>query len=150
MSRHYLEIPTIAPELRDRTLWSTLAEEQRRILLVRVEVWRSYHPLLQFLAIGCLHPTVVYFAQSKLVIDVLVLKAELCLQACLLFLCWSDCEDFVSLRNALTDSKQLLVTQKSNAHIVVVALGELFHLTLEVGLIDILRSMPYADEVEFL
>ena len=40
---HYLEIPTIAPELADRTLWASFAEEKGRILLVRVEVaWIDY------------------------------------------------------------------------------------------------------------
>ena len=147
---HDLEIPPVAPELGNRTLRSAFAEEQRRVLPVRIEVRRCHHPLLHLLSVGRLHPSVVYFAQCELVVDVFVLEGELCLKACLLLLRRRDGVDFVGLGETLTDGQQLPVAQQGNADIVVVALRELLHLALETGLIDVLRRMPYADEVEDL
>ena len=77
VGRHNLEIPTIAPELADRTLRTAFAEEQGRILLVRVEMRRIDNPGQHLLAVSGFHPASLYFTHFQLVVDLFVLEGEL-------------------------------------------------------------------------
>ena len=74
---HNLEIPPVAPELGNRRLRASLAEQKRRISLCGVEMRRINHPGEHLFAVRGLYPALLYLAQSQLVEDVLVLKAKL-------------------------------------------------------------------------
>ena len=149
VSRHYLEVPAVAPELAYGALRSALAEEQCRILLVRVEVWRQYYPYLHLLAVGSLHPALLHLAHLELVVERLVLEGEL-LHLCLLrVLAWCDDVELVSLRDAVARSENLARVaehlERTEVHPVV---GELANIAVEVGLVHVYTSVPAAYEVE--
>ena len=84
MCCHYLEVPTIAPELAYRTLRTTLTEQQCRIFLVLVEVWWKYNPYQHLLAVCSLYPAFLNLTHFKLVVEGLVLPCHL-LHLCFLY-----------------------------------------------------------------
>ena len=75
---HNHEVPTVAPELGDRTLRTTFAEEQGGVFLCLVEVRWQNNPSEHVLAVRSLHPTLLYSGLSQLVEDMFVLLGQLC------------------------------------------------------------------------
>ena len=74
---HYLEVPAVAPELRDRRLGSTFAEEQGGVLLALFVVGRQHDPYQLLLAVGSRYPILLHLAKSQLREDVVVLVSQL-------------------------------------------------------------------------
>ena len=74
---HNLHVPTITPELAYRTLRTTFAEEQCRVLFIRIELRRIDDPCQHLFAVSCFHPAAFYFTHFDLVIDLLVLLGQL-------------------------------------------------------------------------
>ena len=87
---HNHEVPTIAPELANRTLWATFAEQEGRVFLVVIEVRRQYYPIKHFLAICCFYPTLLYLYLTELVGDMFVLECNLLNGSLLDILSWSN------------------------------------------------------------
>ena len=116
----------------------------------QVEVGRQDDPHLLLLAVGCLHPTLLHFGQSELVEDMLVLIRELHHFGGLGLLGRSDGEKVVGMADGVAGDEQLLalVAQQLHRAVVVPAVGELLHLSVEIGLIDHHAGMPDAQEVE--
>ena len=74
---HNHEVPTVAPELADWALRTAFTEEQGRIFLGLVEIWRQDNPVEQVLSVSCLGPALLHFRHSQLVEDMLVLEGNL-------------------------------------------------------------------------
>ena len=75
---HDLEVPAVAPELAYGALRAAFAEEQGGVFLVWVEIGRENDPCEHVLAVGGLHPTLLYLAERKLGEDVVVFAGNLC------------------------------------------------------------------------
>ena len=91
---HELQIPAIAPELADRTLWTSLAEKKSRILLVRVEISRINYPWKHIFSIDSLGPACFYFTHLQLTEYLIVF---FCDAGYCIFLFQIDSEQFVCL-----------------------------------------------------
>ena len=63
---HHLEVPAVAPELAYRTLRTTLAEQQGRILLAFLVVGGQHHPYKFLLAVGGRHPVLLHLTECQL------------------------------------------------------------------------------------
>ena len=74
---HHLEVPAVAPELADRTLRTTLTEQQGGIFLSFFIVGRQHHPYQFLLAVGGGYPVLLHLAEGQLVEDVVVLVSHL-------------------------------------------------------------------------
>lgn len=74
---HHLEVPAVAPELADRTLWSSLTEEQSGVFLSLLVIGGQYYPYQFLLAVGGRNPTLHDLTEVQLVEDMLVLKRDL-------------------------------------------------------------------------
>ena len=108
-------------------------------------------PYLHLLAVRGLHPAVRDVAHSHLVVDVLVLEGDLRLLRLSLLFGGLDDVEVTGDGDALACAEELArVAQQLESHVVVVALGQLLHLTLEVGLVGVDCGVPAADEVEGL
>ena len=146
---HDHEVPAIAPELGNRTLRSSLTEEQGGVLLVGIEVWRQDNPCQHILTITGLHPTLLYFGLSELIQDVLVLESQLG-NLCLLWLLEVGRYDIeVGRRCVVVALHQQLLTiiHQGDGAEVIPSFCELFQFSLPVDGIKILRSVPYANEI---
>ena len=77
ISCHNLEVPAIRPELAYRALRTSFTEQQSRIFLVRIKLWRINHPCQHLFTICCFHPATFHFTHFQLVIDLFVLLCQL-------------------------------------------------------------------------
>ena len=152
---HNLEVPAIAPELAHRTLWTTLAEQQRGIFLAFLVVGRQHHPYQLLLSVGGLHPALLHLAECQLVKDVLVLKRDLGngsgRTASRLFL-GAGGGYHIDVRRGtetLAGGQNLLSVV---GHLQTRPVGPVFrqlgHLTLLAGTVHIAAAVPDAQEVE--
>ena len=155
---HDHEVPTIAPELTDRTLRTTLAEEQGRIFLILIEVWRQDHPVEHLLAIGCLHPFLAYLSWSELIEDMLILEGELldlylCTNGSLLLTCLllDRCDDIQIGRLHITVALYedlLAVVHHLHRTEVSPEIRQQFYFSFPVDGVEVLCGVPYTDEVD--
>lgn len=74
---HHLEVPAVAPELADRTLWTSLTEEQGGVFLSLLIIGGQYYPYQFLLAVGGRNPTLHDLTEVQLVEDMFVLKRDL-------------------------------------------------------------------------
>ena len=147
---HDHEVPTIAPELGNRTLRSTLTEEQGGVLLRFVEVRRQNHPGQHILAITGFHPTLLDSGFGQLVENVLILKGQLG-NLCLLRLLEVGCDDIEVGRRCVVVSlhQQLLaIIHQRDGSEVIPSFCELLQFTFPVDSVKVLCSMPYTNEVD--
>ena len=71
---HYLEVPSVTPELAYRRLRTALAEEKRRILLIRIKMRRIDNPTEHLFAVSCLCPALLNLTGCKFIQNMFVLK----------------------------------------------------------------------------
>ena len=148
---HDLEVPAVAPELAYRALRAAFAEEQGGVFLVWVEIGRENDPCEHVLAVGGLHPTLLYLAERKLGEDVVVFAGNLCYHGFLHILARGDDVDVGGRGEALACGEQLLaVVGEGYAAVVCLVVGNLTNGAFQVYLIHIDASVPYADEREGL
>ncbi len=139
---HYHKVPTVAPELRDGTLRTTFAEEERGIFLRGIKVRRQDDPGQHLLTVGCLHPTLFNGGLRKLVEDVLVHFGYL------LYLCIGNRVSRVNdievsrFRDAVTFRNKFLFIKHLHGTKVGPVVAELLDFALEVRLVKILRCVP--------
>ena len=78
MCSHYLEVPSVAPELAHRTLRSAFTIEQGRVFLSLIEVWGQYYPAQHIFAVSCLYPLFSDFPHLQLAVNMLIFVCKLC------------------------------------------------------------------------
>ena len=142
---HDLHVPAIAPELADRALRTTLAEEQGRVLLVSIEARRKYNPREDVLAIHRLASAWLHIAPVDIVTEVLVLVREL---SGIAFLHIHK-EVFLGFFHRLASTKQFFATE-SHVRVIILPISDFLHLSLQVGAIHMRRTMPSTHEVKCL
>ena len=147
---HDHEVPTIAPELRNRTLRTTLAEEQSGVLLSFIEVRWQNHPGQHLLTIAGLHPTLLNSGLGQLVENVLVLEGELSNLSLLRLLEVRSYDIEVSRRcEVMTFHQQLLaIVHQVDRSEVIPCICELLQFALPVDGVEVLCSMPNANEID--
>ena len=147
---HDHKVPTIAPELRNRTLRTTFAEEQGGVLLGFVEVWRQYNPSQHILSIAGLYPTLLYFGLGELVENVLVLESQLSnLRLLRLLEVGGDDIEISWGCIVVTFHQQLFaIIHQMDGSKVIPSLCHLLELSLPVDGIQILCGMPNANEID--
>ena len=141
---HKLEVPTIAPELRNYTLRATLTVEQCRILLCLVKVRWKDNPSEHLLAVGSCHPALLDLAHLDIVVDSLIYVCEL------LHLSALEVE-FEHLRRHRNRHHRAYATTTANLERVdvVVALSQHLNLArlLNFGGADLVGSLDWGDKV---
>ena len=166
LSCHNHEVPTVAPELRNGALRSTFAEEQGGVLLIRVEVRRFDNPVVHVLASSCLYPTGFTASCCNLVEDVVVLMSNL--RELYYSITEHICEIevgrvhvvvtlqekssalFVSLCGGSSRCILFFSGYKCQRTKVGLIVRELLYVAFEVCAIEILRCVPYSEEVDGL
>ncbi len=122
---HQLEVPAVAPRLRDDALRAALAVEQRGVLLRRVEVGGQDDPYEHLLAVGGRHPALLHLAQPDGVVDPPVDRGELLHRA----VGGVDCEELGGHRDARHLGGDAPLGHREGVD-VVVALGDDLHLAV--------------------
>ena len=138
-----MEIPSITPELTDRTLRTALAVEQRGVFLFRVEFWRIDNPHVHLLTIDSGHPALLNAAKVHLVEQRLVLKGNLLLAS-------ADGVNHVNVvwRAHRVANGHQFVACHGNRFIVVLASGYLLeHLRFNVGIVDLDSAVLTTNQV---
>ena len=74
---HNLEIPAIAPELAYGALRTTFTEQEGRVFLIRVKLWRVDNPCQHLFAVCSLHPASFNLTHFQLVVNLLVFEGQL-------------------------------------------------------------------------
>ena len=146
---HDEEIPAVAPELGDRALRTSLAEEQGGVLLGLVEVRRQDNPCEHVFAIGGLHPALLDGGLCQLIEDVLVLEGQLG-NGRLLRLLEVGCDDvkISRCRETVTFHQQLLtIVHQTYGAKVCPVIGELLQFSLPIDGVKVLCSVPDTNEI---
>ena len=143
---HELEIPAIAPRLRYDALRTTLAVEQRRVLLRRVKVGRQDHPYEHLLAIGRLNPAFLYLTHRDLVVDRLVDGRDMLHST----RCRVDSEELGRHRDAGHLGGNLLTGHREGVDVVITLREDLYLAIVPCYAADLVRSLDRGDEVELL
>ena len=145
IGRHYLEIPTVTPELADSRLRSSLAVKQGGILLGRVKMGRINHPNLLLLAVCRSNPTFLDLAESEMLVEIGILGRE---TNAFFALTGRYQKEVVGFAHALTfGQERLAVGCDRKERVIVASLGKALHFSLQIGGINHGCSMPYTREI---
>ena len=74
---HNLEIPAIAPELTYGALRTTFTEQEGRVFLIRVKLWRVDNPCQHLFTVCSFHPASFNLSHFQLVVNLFVFEGQL-------------------------------------------------------------------------
>ena len=146
---HNLEVPAVAPELAHGRLRATLAEEQGRILFIRVEMWRIYHPAKHFFVVYRIDPSFFHLAKGQFVVEVLVFERQLFRR--FVFTFYRKSIHLIGLTHAvLLHKERSTIGCQSEQRIISHLISQSLVLTFQVRGVHLSFAVPHTGKVQVL